>query len=122
MRFFLSLILTTIAVYVLGHILPGVSLSSFGTAFIVAVLLRIVNVTLRPVLFILTLPFNVLTFGLFSFVIMGLMVWLVSSVVPGFEILNFWWAIIFACLLVALNGVLSLLSKLSGVNRRHSHV
>jgi len=113
MYFLISLLLTTIAVYVLGHILPGVSVASFGIALIVAVLLRIVNATLRPFLFLLTLPINVLTMGLFSFLIMGFMVWIVAHIVPGFVVSNFGWSILFACLLVILNGILSWLTKIS---------
>lgn len=98
------LLLNAIAIFVTAHILPGVSLEGFGTAIVVAVVLGLVNTFIRPLIFLLTLPINILTLGLFTFVIMGLLVTLVASIVPGFYIANFWWAILFALVLAIING------------------
>ncbi len=103
----LTLIVSAIAVFVTGHILPGVHLDSFGTALVVAVVLAIVNTLIRPLIFILTLPINILTLGLFTFVIIGCLVLLVSSIVPGFKVDGFWWALAFALVLAIINGFLS---------------
>lgn len=102
----LSLILSTIAVFVTAHILPGVHLAGFGTALVVAVVLAIINTLIRPLIFILTLPINVLTLGLFTFVIIGGLVMLVSAIVPGFHVDGFWWALAFALVLAIINGFL----------------
>lgn len=106
----LTLILSSVAVYVTANILPGVRLDGFGTAVLVAVVLGIVNAFIRPLLLILTLPINILTLGLFTLVIMGFCAWLVSHIVPGFHFANFWWAIGFAVVLTLINSFLNALA------------
>jgi putative membrane protein len=110
MLILVSLILSTIAVYVTGNILPGVKVDSFGTALIVAVVLGLINSLLRPLLFLLTLPINFLTLGLFTFVIMGFCVWLTAQIVPGFHVSGFWWSIVVAITLAVINSFLQALS------------
>lgn len=111
MRFLVNLMLTTLVVYFLGQLLSGVSVATFGTALVVAALLQLANATLRPLIFILTLPINVLTLGLFSFVIMGFMVWLINLIVPGFEVASFIWAIGYATLLFIMNWLIRTFTK-----------
>lgn len=111
MLFLVNLLLSTIAVFVTGQILPGITVASFGSALAVAAILSVVNTIIRPIIFILTLPINVLTLGLFTFVIMGLMVYLVAVVVPGFVISNFLWAIAFALVLSIINWAFALISR-----------
>ena len=106
----LTVILSTIAVFVTAHILPGTHVKGWGTALAVAVVLAIVNAFLRPLLLLLTLPLNVLTLGLFTFVIMAGLVLLVSAIVPGFHVDGFWWALAFALVLAIINGFLSSLT------------
>lgn len=103
----LSVILSSIAVYVAGNVMSGVHLKDFGTAVIVAVVLGLINTFIRPILLILTLPINILTLGLFTFVIMGFTVWLVAQIVPGFQVDSFWWAMGFAIILAIINAFLS---------------
>lgn len=105
MNIFLSLLLNTLAVLVTSYILPGIHIASFWTALVVAVVLGVVNAVLRPILFVLTLPLNILTLGLFSFVIMGGLVYLVSAIVPGFTVDNFGWAILFAIIVSLINYI-----------------
>ena len=104
MEIFITLLLNTLAIFVAAYILPGVRLEGWTAAFVVAIVLGAVNTFLRPLIFILTLPINILTLGLFTFVIMALMVLLVSSIVPGFEVDGFWWALAFALVLALLNS------------------
>lgn len=106
MYILISLLINTLAVLVTAYILPGIHVSSIWTAVVVAIVLALVNTILRPILFILTLPLTILTLGLFSFVIMGLLVYLVSAIVPGFSVDNFWWAILFAIIVALINGLL----------------
>ncbi len=106
MSVLLAIVINTIAVFVTGYILPGIHLHSFWTAVVVSIILGIVNAILRPIIFILTLPINILTLGLFSFVIMGLLVYLVSAIVPGFTVDNFGWAILFALIVALINWFL----------------
>lgn len=106
MKILISLALSALAVYVTARILPGVVLDGFGTALVVAVVLGAANAVLRPLLLILTLPINILTLGLFTFVIIGGMVQLVSWLVPGFQVAGFWQALAFALVLWLINAFL----------------
>jgi putative membrane protein len=96
MYLLILLFLNTLAILSASYFLPGVHVDGFWTAFMVSFVLGLVNVFLRPIIFILTLPINILTLGLFSFIIMGFMVYLVSQIVPGFNIDHFFWTIPFA--------------------------
>lgn len=106
MMILVSLILSTIAVFVTANILPGVKIESWGTALIVAVVLGLINAFLRPLLLLLTLPINILTLGLFTFVVIALCVMLASAIVPGFYVDGFWWAMAFAIVLAIINSFL----------------
>lgn len=106
MKILISLALSALAVYVTARILPGVVLEGFGTALVVAVVLGAANAVLRPLLLILTLPINILTLGLFTFVIIGGLVQLVSWLVPGFQVAGFWQALAFALVLWLINSFL----------------
>ncbi|GMQ95335.1 MAG: phage holin family protein [Patescibacteria group bacterium] len=75
----LSLLLT-------AYLLPGIQVASLYIALIVALFLGVVNVVLKPILVILTLPINILTLGLFTFVINGFLFWLLSTFIKGFEV------------------------------------
>jgi putative membrane protein len=107
MKILVNIVLSALAVFVTARILPGVTLDGFMTAVVVAVVLGLVNAVLRPVLILLTLPINVLSLGLFTFVIIGGLVQLVSWLVPGFQVASFWWALVFALVLWIINAFLS---------------
>ncbi|HCC48522.1 MAG TPA: hypothetical protein DEQ38_10480 [Elusimicrobia bacterium] len=111
MKIILNLFLSALAVFVTAQLLPGVKLDGFMTAVVVAVVLGVVNALLRPLLLLLTLPVNVLTLGLFTFVIIGGLVKLVSWLVPGFHVTSFWWALVFAAVLWVINAFLSRLKS-----------
>lgn len=106
----LTLLLSTLAVFVSAYILPGVHLAGLQTALVVAIVLGLINSFIRPVLFFLTLPINILTLGLFTLVIMGFTSWLVSLIVPGFSFDNFGWAILFSLIFAIINSFLKPLS------------
>jgi putative membrane protein len=106
MKILVHLLISAVAVYVAARLLPGVTLDGFGTAVVVAVVLGLVNALLRPLLLLLTLPLNLMTLGLFTFVVIGGLVELTSALVPGFHVANFWWALAFALTLSAVNSVL----------------
>jgi putative membrane protein len=89
MKILLRLIVIALAVFVLPTIVPGISVSSFYTACIVALVLAIINITLKPLLFVLTLPVTILSLGLFAFVLNALMLLLVSTIVKGFSVRGF---------------------------------
>lgn len=99
----LHLLLSTIAIVVMAQIVPGVHLQSWLSALTVAVVLGLINVTLRPILLILALPINLLTLGLFSIVINAVLLLLVAYIVPGFALASFWTAIIASIVLALIN-------------------
>jgi len=105
MKTLLHIFFGALAVLLTAYLLPGVTVSGFLTAVIVAVLLAIVSAFLGPLLLILTLPVNIATLGLFTFVIIGFLVLLVSAMVPGFHVDGFWWALAFAFVLVIVNSI-----------------
>ena len=83
MNIIVNIVVSAVAVLVTGRLLSGVTISGFGTAVAVAVVLGVVNAVLGRILLVLTLPLNVLTLGLFTFVIIGGLVMLTASIVPG---------------------------------------
>lgn len=111
MAIILSLVLSTIAVFVAANILPGVHIDGWTTALIVAVVLGIINAFIRPLLLILTLPINILTLGLLTFVIIGVCVMLASAIVPGFKVDGFLWAMVFGVVLAIINAFINPLAE-----------
>lgn len=99
MKLLLTWLISTLALLISSWLIPGAKLSGFWSALIAALILGIVNAVIRPFLVLLTLPINILTLGLFTLVINALMVWLVSAILPGFSISNFWIALIFSIIL-----------------------
>ncbi len=77
-----------------AYLIPGISVSSFYIALIVALFLGIVNAIIRPILVILTLPINILTLGLFIFIINGFLFWFLSTFIKGFYVDGLWVAIL----------------------------
>ena len=108
MSILISLVLSTIAVFITAYILPGVKLDGWTSALIVAVVLGLINAVIRPLLLILTLPINILTLGLFTFVIIAVCVMLASAFVPGFHVDGFLWAMAFGVILAIINSFLRL--------------
>ena len=107
MKLFFHWLVSAIAIGVAAYLIPGVSVTVFG-AFIMAVVLGALNLLVRPLLFLLTLPITILTLGLFTLVINGLLVWCAAAVVPGFTVPGFWTAFFFAIVLSIVNGVFNL--------------
>lgn len=90
MKIIIRILITTVALLVAAYIIPGISVATFYSALIVAIILGIINLIFRPILILLTLPINILTLGLFTLVINGLLFWLVASFVRGFAVSGFW--------------------------------
>jgi putative membrane protein len=83
----------TLAILVAAGLLDGIRINGFFSALFAAAILGILNALLRPLLLILTLPINILTFGLFTFVINALMLMMASGVIGGLEVAGFWSAL-----------------------------
>ena len=111
MYIIINILVSAVAVLVTGRLLSGVTIDGFGTAVAVAVVLGIVNAVLGPLLLVLTLPINILSLGLFTFVIIAGLVMLVAAMVPGFKVASFWWALGFALVLAVVNSALHSLAR-----------
>jgi putative membrane protein len=97
---FIRWIILTISIIAASYLLDGIHVRDFVSAFLAAALLGVLNVLLRPVLIILTLPITILSLGLFMFVINAMLLAMVSGVVPGFVVQGFW-AAIFGSLIIS---------------------
>ena len=113
----------TVAIVAAAYLLDGIRIGSFFSALFAAALLGILNAILRPIALILTLPINVLTLGLFTFVINALMLKMASGVIPGFDVHGFWTAIFGAFLISIiswlLNSFISNKGSVAYINVRH---
>lgn len=87
-------LVSALAFLALPHIIPGIAVEGFGTALVLALLWGLVNITIKPILLILTLPFNLLTFGIFTFILNGFLLWLLGGIVKGFVVSGFWVAVL----------------------------
>ena len=101
MKFLLRLLLNALAVMTAAYFVPGLTLSGPGAALLAGVVLGFVNAIVRPVLFVLTLPFTLVTLGLFLFILNAICLALTAALVPGFSIAGFWPAV-FGALIVSL--------------------
>lgn len=100
-------LVNAVVLLLLPYVLKGVRVDGPVAAVVAAAVLGIVNAVIRPVLLLLTLPLNILTLGLFTFVINALMLLLVATVVPGFEVRGFWVALVASVLVSVASTVLS---------------
>ena len=91
----------TAAIIATAYLLDGIRVSGFLSAFFAAAILGIFNAFFRPIALLLTLPINLLSLGLFTFVINALMLKMASGVIPGFDVYGFWTAI-FGSLLISI--------------------
>ena len=90
MRLFLVWLVNAVSLLLVGDLMPAISINSFTTALIVALVLGLINTVIRPLLVLLTLPVTLLTLGLFIFVINGLLFWWVGELIDGFTVQGFW--------------------------------
>jgi len=109
MRLLLHWLANALALLALPYIFSSITVDSFTTALIVALVLGLINTLIRPLLILLTLPVTILTLGLFIFVINGLLFWAVGSLVPGFHVGGFWSAVFGAIVFSIISWILSAL-------------
>jgi len=92
---------------VVAYILPGIVVASFWSAMWAALVLGLINMLVKPLFVLLTLPITIVTVGLFLFVINALMFWLAGSILKGFQVNGFWWAVGGALLYSLISGFLT---------------
>lgn len=105
LKLLLKWLLSAAALLGVAYIYGGVSVASFGTAMFAAAIIGLLNMLVRPILVILTIPITLLTLGLFLFVINALMFWAASGLIGGFHVNGFWAALLGSLIYSAL-GVL----------------
>ena len=111
MKTFLKILLTALAVIILANILPGIVVNGYVTAIIVAVVISLLNMFVRPLLVFFTLPATIVTLGLFLFVINAIIVLLADKLIDGFAVSGFFTALLFSILLSFFRSVLFSLLK-----------
>jgi len=89
MYLILRWLINTAAILLMAYYLPGIAVTGFYAALIAALVLGIINAIIRPLIVLLTLPVNILTLGLFTFIINAFLFWFVSTIVKGFEVADF---------------------------------
>ncbi len=104
MKLFFHWFIAALSILIAAYIVPGVSVT-LTSALIAAVVLGALNLFIRPILLVLTLPITILTLGLFSLVINALLVMFASYLVPGFLVTDFLTALLFALALAVINWV-----------------
>jgi putative membrane protein len=101
-----NLLINTLSIFAVSYVLSGIEIDSITTALIVAVVMAVLNVTLKPLLIILTIPLTVITFGLFLLVVNVLVLYAADALIDGFHIAGFWWALAFSLLVSLVNSIL----------------
>ena len=107
MSLLLVWLLSAVSLLAVAYILPGITVSSFGAALVAALVIGLLNTLVRPVLVLLTLPITIVTLGLFLLVINALVFWFAGSVLKGFHVAGFWWAMLGAIVYSIISGLLS---------------
>ena len=105
MRILIKFLFTTIAVFATGYLLPGITVESLVVALVVAIVLALLNTFLKPILVALTIPLTILTLGLFLLVINAVIILIAGYFVDGFEVANFWWALLFSVIVSVIMSI-----------------
>jgi len=102
-------IVSTVAILIAAYLIPGVEVTLVG-AIVLSVVLGVINLFVKPILVLLTLPLTIVTLGLFSLVLNALLIMLAAMIVPGFVISGFWAAFLFGIVLALINAVFNRIS------------
>lgn len=98
-------VITALAILAAAYLVPGIYVSGLYIALVVALVLGLVNAIIRPILLLLTLPINILTLGLFTFVLNGFLLWFISTFIRGFSVNGFWAAVVGALVISILSWI-----------------
>jgi putative membrane protein len=110
----IQFIISSISIYLAGMILPGVNVSNVWIAIVVSAFMGLLNAIVKPILVFLTIPITFFTLGLFLVIINGFMVYLADKIVSGFEVKNFWLAMLFSIVISIISYVIE---KIMGIKR-----
>src|SRR5687767_7078529 len=108
MNFLIKLLISTLAVIITATLLPGVTIEdgSILIALLVAAVLAFLNAIVKPLMIFLTIPFTLVTFGLFLLAINAFIIMMADKLVDGFHVRNFWWALLFSIVMWFVNSIL----------------
>jgi putative membrane protein len=101
----IKFLLSGLAVLLTSYLLPGVEVTHYGYALLVAAVLSLANIVVKPILILFTIPITIFTLGLFLLVINAIIIMLVDYFVPGFQVDGFWWALAFSLILSIFNSI-----------------
>ena len=107
MNLLIKLLITTVLIVVIAHFFPGISVDNFSTALVVAVVLGLLNVFIKPILVLFTIPATIITLGLFLLVINAVIIMLGDYFVSGFHVNGFWTAFLFSIVLSVFQSILN---------------
>lgn len=111
MNMIIRFLLSGVAVMLTAYLLPGAHIQDYWAALLVAVLISVSNVVVKPILVLFTIPITILTLGLFLLVINAIIILMVDYFVDGFSVDNFWWALAFSLILSVFNSLFADLTK-----------
>lgn len=106
MKLLIRIIITSVLVLLISHFMTGVHVAGFVTALLVAVVLGLLNIFIKPIFVLLTLPFTIVTLGLFLLVINAIIILLCTNIVGGFSVDTFWTALLFSVVLSLSQSIL----------------
>jgi putative membrane protein len=106
----IHLLVSFVAILIAAYLIPGVHVTLMG-ALVLAIVLGVINLFLKPVITLLTLPLNILTLGIFSLFVNALFIMLAGIIVPGFAVDSFWWAFLFGIVLTLVNAFFNAIAK-----------
>lgn len=110
MTLLIMIVINSLALMVVSKLFEGIKVKGFGTLVATAVVIGIVNAFIKPVILILTLPFNILTLGLLTLFINGFLFYMVSKIIKGFYIKSygkaFWGALVFSIISILLSWIM----------------
>lgn len=109
MMFIIQLLLTALAAYLAAKLTPGVSITSYWTAILLALVLALLDVFIKPILEFISIPVTVLTLGLFLLVINALIIMLASWIVSSFQVSGFWTAMLYSVIFSVISWILDLI-------------
>ncbi len=109
MRLLLSLLFNALALIITAYLVPGFRVADFQTAILATIVLGIINIIIKPILLLLTAPINLLTLGLFTFVVNAVILFMVSWFVKGLTIDGWLPAILAAIVFSVVSTAMSML-------------
>ena len=106
MQIILNILILSVAIFAVAKFLPGIRIKSFGTAIVVAIVYSIINFLLGWLFTLLSLPFIIITFGLFKFVVNAFLLWITDQLIEDFEIRSFGMTLLAALLITLADSLM----------------